>query len=321
MPERGEPDQTGLLGRADGPPTVHLGWLRSAPVRINTSTRSRLRLDSILLVPIVGLGVAGLSLVIGADRGDVRVLAALSGMATFLFGVLLAFTIARTRERLALVQGLIATGNAALFTIYQLTAVYDAEDRERIRTLIDRHLTDQIDYRLADYHRASPSYLELTNAVIALDPGPENLRSNVHKQLVALVIKMGDQRALIESSVGQGMSGLEWAGLNSVLAILLGLIAALPGGGPAGAGVAGVLASSLALLIVLVRRLDGLRWHERSSIWEPTSRLFRNLDLAPYVPAEVIASGRFRPTGHVRVVHYPDPYPTRESKIVKVETF
>ena len=39
----------------------------------------------------------------------------------------------------------------------------------------------------------------------------------------------------------------------------------------------------------------------------------------PYVPRDVIESGRYRPTGRVRVVEYPDPYPMRASKIVKVE--
>jgi hypothetical protein len=39
----------------------------------------------------------------------------------------------------------------------------------------------------------------------------------------------------------------------------------------------------------------------------------------PYVPREVIESGRYRPNGRVRVVEYPDPYPMRASKIVKVE--
>jgi hypothetical protein len=38
-----------------------------------------------------------------------------------------------------------------------------------------------------------------------------------------------------------------------------------------------------------------------------------------YVPREVIENGRYRPTGRVRVVEYPDPYPVRDIKIVKVE--
>ena len=41
--------------------------------------------------------------------------------------------------------------------------------------------------------------------------------------------------------------------------------------------------------------------------------------MIPNVPREVIESGRFGPTGRVRVVDYPDPYPTRATKVVTVE--
>jgi hypothetical protein len=44
----------------------------------------------------------------------------LASMATFLFGVLVAFTIARTNERLAVVQGLVGRGNAYLLFIRQM---------------------------------------------------------------------------------------------------------------------------------------------------------------------------------------------------------
>ena len=47
--------------------------------------------------------------------------------------------------------------------------------------------------------------------------------------------------------------------------------------------------------------------------------LGRSMGHDPYVPREVITSGRFVPTGRVRVVDYPDPYPVRATKIVKIE--
>jgi len=59
---------------------------------------------------LAGLLVVVTSLLVGRNRGDVRVDVAMAGMAAFLFGVLLAFTIVRTRERLALVQDLVAKG-------------------------------------------------------------------------------------------------------------------------------------------------------------------------------------------------------------------
>jgi hypothetical protein len=267
---------------------------------------------------LAGLVVAGASIAVGSKRGDIRVDVALASMAAFLFGVLLAFTIVRTRERLARVQDLVARIDSALFSIHQMVAVFDSEERDRIRELVDRHLTDQIDYRLVDYHRATASYLRLTDEIHALSPDT-NQREAVYKELVSLCIATRANRALIEAATGQEMSPMEWAGLVLLLLVLLGLIAVLPGGTALGALVAGTLAATLATLLILVRRLDLLRWHERVTIWEPTARLFRSMGRDPYVPRLVINAGRFRPTGRVRVVDYPDPYPLRATKVVRVE--
>jgi hypothetical protein len=273
-----------------------------------------------VVVPAVGAGVlvAVASYLVGQNRGDVRVDVAMASMAAFLFGVLLAFTIVRTRERLALVQDLIAKGNSALFSIHQTMPVFVGPSGEQVRELVDAHLTDQIDYRLVDYHRATPSFLRLTDAVYELDPeGPR--QESVYKELVALCIATTADRAQIEAVTEQALSPAEWTGLLLLFVLLVGLFAVLPGGTVLGALVAGVLASTLVTFMILLRKLDRLRWHERVTIWEPTTRLFRSMGQDPYVPREVIESGRYRPTGRVRVVEYPDPYPIRSSKIVKVE--
>ena len=267
---------------------------------------------------LAGVVVGVASYLVGANRGDVRVDVAMASMAAFLFGVLLAFTIVRTRERLALVQDLVAKGNSSLFSIHQMMSVFGEEDRRRVRELVDGHLTDQIDYRLVDYHVATPSHLDLTDAVYALDPeGPQ--QEAVYKELVALCINMSTDRSLIEAATGQALSAIEWSGLLLLLVLLVGLMAVLPGGTVLGAVVVGVLTGTLVTFMILLRKLDRMRWHERVTIWEPTARLFRSMGRDPYVPREVIESGRFRPTGKVRVVDYPDPYPMRTTKIITVE--
>ena len=264
-----------------------------------------------------GVIVAAVARVVGSRRGDIRVDVAMASMAAFMFGVLLAFTIVRTRERLVLVQGLVAKGDAALLTVYDAVAVFDGAAQAQIRELVDRHLTDQIDYRLVDYHRASPSFRALIQAVLALRPtSPE--ADAVYKELVARCFVLDNDRALIEAATGQAMSPLEWTGLLLLLVVLLGLLAVLPGGTPLGSVVAGVMAGTLVTLMILLRKLDLLRWHEQVTIWEPTSRLFRSMGRDPYVPREVIDHGRYRPTGRVRVVDYPDPYPIRANKVVTV---
>jgi len=267
---------------------------------------------------LVGGAVGLISYGVGSSRGDLRVDVALASMAAFLFGVFLAFTIVRTRERLALVQDLVAKGNAALFSIHQMVGVFDPVEAHQIRDLIDAHLTDQIDFRLVDYYRATDSYLALTKAVYELEPVTPQ-QEGVYKEFVALCIATSDYRALIEAATGQALSATEWTGLIMLFCLLVALIAVLPGGTVLGAVVAGVLAGTLVTFMVLLRKLDSLRWHERVTIWEPTFRLFRSMGRDPYVPRDVIAKGRFRPIGRVRVVEYPDPYPLRATKIVRVQ--
>jgi hypothetical protein len=238
-------------------------------------------------------------------------------MAAFLFGVLLAFTIGRTRERLATVQNLVARSDTTLYSIYRLMAVFSGQECDQIRELIDRHLTDQIDYRLVDHHLASDSYETLMNAVVAIEPATRQ-QENVYKELVAICVNTSDSRALIEAATGQVMSPLEWCGLLLLLLLILSLLAVVPGGTALGAVVVGVLGGTLATLMILLRKLDLLRWHERVTIWEPTTRMFRKMGRDPYIPRQVIESGRYRPIGRVRVVDYPDPYPIRSTKIVTI---
>ncbi|HEY1444472.1 MAG TPA: hypothetical protein VGF51_06210 [Acidimicrobiales bacterium] len=267
---------------------------------------------------LAGILVGIASYLVGPNRGDVRVDVAMASMAAFLFGVLLAFTIVRTRERLGLIQDFVAKGNSSLFSIHQAVSVFPQPERDEIRELVDAHLTDQIDYRLVDYHLATPSFLALTDAVYALDPSDQQEEA-VYKELVALCISMNADRSLIESATGQALSTIEWSGLLLLLLLLVGLIAVLPGGTVLGAIVVGVLTGTLVTFMTLLRKLDRLRWHERVTIWEPTTRLFRSMGRDPYVPREVIESGRYQPGGRVRLVEYPDPYPMRSSKIVKTE--
>jgi hypothetical protein len=266
---------------------------------------------------VCGVVVAAISYGVGSSRGDLQVDVALASMATFLFGVLLAFTIARTRERLALVQDLLSKGNASLLSIHQLVEVFGPEERSAIRDLIDVHLTDQIDYRLVDNYRSAPTHQALVTRVYALEPRTRQ-QEVVYKEVVEVCISMGADRALMEATTGQALSPIEWTGMLLLLLLLIALITVLPGGSVLGALVAGALAGTLLTLMILLRKLDLLRWHERVAIWEPATRVFRSMGRDPYVPRYVIEHGRYRPTGRIRLVDYPDPYPERSTKVVTV---
>ena len=266
---------------------------------------------------VCGVLVAVASLLIGTSRGDLDVDVALASMTTFLFGVMIAFTIARTRDRLTQVQDLLSRGNASLLSLHQMVGVFPAEPRAEIHRLIDNQLCSQIDHRLVDNYRSAPSHQALVAAVYALEPQTTQ-QTQVYRVMVETCVEMGTNRLLIETVTGQSLSPIEWTGMLLLLFLLICLFAAIPGGTVLGAIVAGVLAGTLVTLMVLLRKLDRLRWHERVSIWEPAGRLFRAMGLYPYVPREVIDRGRYRPTGIIRIVDYPDSYPDYSAKVVTV---
>ena len=289
-------------------------------IGVRATIRSILNGESTLWPSIaMGIIVGGVSLALGSTGAHLELDVALASMATFLFGVLLAFTIARARERLQLLQDTISKNNAALLSIHQMMIVFPEADQLRIRTLIDLQLTSEIDYRLVDNHRSSPAHLALASAIYSLQPENQE-QVGVYRELLRICVDVGANRAIVESITGQSLSALEWSGMILLLLLLLVLIAVIPGGTTLGALAAGVMGGTLTTLMILLRKLELLRWHERVSIWEPATRLFRNMGLDPYVPRAAIDSGRYRPTGRVRVVDYPDPYPERSTKIVTIET-
>ena len=81
----------------------------------------------------VGLIVCGVSLTLGSTSSALERDVALASMATFLFGVLLAFTTARARERVQLLQDTLSKNNAALLYIHQTLVVFSVDDQRRIR--------------------------------------------------------------------------------------------------------------------------------------------------------------------------------------------
>ena len=96
------------------------------------------------------------------------------------------------------------------------------------------------------------------------------------------------------------MSPIEWSGLLLLLLLLLGLIAVLPGGTVLGALVAGMLAGTWVTLMVLLRKLDLLRWHERARSGSPPRGSSGTWDTTPTFPARssrAAATGRAAPSG------------------------
>lgn len=109
------------------------GYLTHVSQRLPRAAHAVLQGETALWPSLAaGAIVAVASYSVGPTSGDLEVNVALASMATFLFGVLNAFTIARTTERLAVVQSLVSRGNACLLSIHQMVAVFSDEDAAQV---------------------------------------------------------------------------------------------------------------------------------------------------------------------------------------------
>ena len=109
-------------------------------------------------VSIVGTVAFAASLILAlslASDVDVDSLQVLVAAAYFLFGVFVAFALDSARTRMAKVNDLLKVDEANLLALHEFAHLFSDGVATRMRTLIDLHLQDQIDYRLVDFGRST----------------------------------------------------------------------------------------------------------------------------------------------------------------------
>lgn len=241
----------------------------------------------------------------------------LLGLAYFVFGIFAAFAMDNARSGQSRVNELLKAGDADLVSIYQLAASFGREARSAIRDVMDMHLQDQIDYRLVDFDRSTASFLDLFERVRALTPGSA-AQEIAYDHMLGICTLASERRKQLEALVRQRITTVEWVTLLSLLAALWGLMLAANGGPLVSSVLGGVLVASLGGVMVVLRHLDDFRWQEGDAIWKPLHTLFLSLDLVPYYPRIALTSGRLDPpSGRLRLVDYPFPYPEMTNKIIE----
>lgn len=269
----------------------------------------------VLVMGVVFVVHVGLSRIIDLPPADGRY-EVLLGVAYFVFGLFAAFAIENARNGLQRVNELLKAGDADMVAVYELARVFGPEDQGSIRSYIDVHLQDQIDYRLSDFDRSTPSFLALFRRVEELQPSGSR-QEIAFDHMLGTCIQAGERRRQLEALVRQRVSPIEWVTLLALFVALWGLMLSANGGPVVASILGGVLMAALAGILMLLAYLDDFRWQEGSAIWLPLHNLFLSLDLIPYYPGVVVEGGRFDPpTGRIRLADYPNPYPDMRDKVV-----
>ncbi len=274
------------------------------------------------IAPPVGViaVVLGASGGFGAASFDFDGLGEVIGMTTFIFGILLAFSLERSRSRLAAVAEMLKRQDAALASIRSLVVEF-SEDESDIARLIDLHLQDQVDYRLVDYVKTAASFGSLADRIRDIRPNGSR-EELVYDHLLGATGSLGADRSQLEAMVGRSVTLAEWVGLIALLAVQLMLIALVGSMGLLAALTGALVAAVLVLLFHVLWKLDRLRFQEDAWVWTPLSSLFEHLgDEPPYYPAPAVGDRRCEPRGVVRIATYGHGYPDMSGKEIALVRF
>ena len=240
-------------------------------------------------------------------------------VAAGIFGIYIGFTINSSRAKLNGINELLKTENARNLLTYRLSSAFGEKVQDDIRNLLDKYLIDQIDYRLEDFDLSGSSLHELHSYVT-------NIKAKTSKEKEALssisstINQQWIDRAQIETLVIQRLSRMEWLSIIGLAGGFILSLWPLSNGDLLLSLMLTVIASSVLLLIFVLRDLDQLKWQKSKWTWLPLHKLFLHLDLTPYYPAGVIKNGeaRVKRGEEIRVARYYSPYPNMVDKTIEI---
>lgn len=245
----------------------------------------------------------------------------LISVATFLFGIFIAFSIYNHQSRVSRIKELLRTDDSYLLTIYRQSAVFGDDVQGKVRKYIDEYLITQIDYKITDFHESTKAFKTLDIYVLGLHPTSDKQLA-MYESMVQQLADSLINRKLVGTYARQKMTGLEWVSIISLHTLIAFFVLSFNDRKLSSSLLSTVLVVAGFIMILVLKELNNLTWQENDWIWQPLHNLFIDLDLLPYYPEMVIDQRRARvaPGSEVRICHYNKPYPDMSDNEVHVMT-
>jgi len=243
----------------------------------------------------------------------------LLSVSSFLFGLFVAFSISDRHSRLKELREELKASDAFVVDVYKLSAIFGEKTQKECQRLLDDWVVATIDYYLKDYHKATPQFLKLYEFIISLTPKTKK-QEIAYEQLITTAEQMNRSIKKIRFLASDRMSKFEWGTILLLAGIILFCLFYINTNTLSSVSIIVLLAVALITLILVLRDLDSLFWKEQVWIWDPLTDLFKEIDMLPYFPGEVIKSKRITlPKGvSYRLAKYAHPYPDISGKTIEI---
>ena len=237
-------------------------------------------------------------------------------VATFLFGIFVAFSINDRNKRKEKIRENDSHERSNLVNIYGLSKVLGKKWAEKIRKKIDEYLMATLDYKIWDFYKTGKEFSALFDLIMPIKVKNKPQLEEMIERLEDIRLSRGETAEIIN----ERLSRFEWViAIFLCLVTLVCLILINPG-----TLISIVLLSGLSIAVIFsvyfLYSLDNLSWKEETIIFEPYAQTFESVGLLRYYPEDLIISGKVKKhTGKkYRIGIFPKPYPDFSGKKIKI---
>ncbi len=241
------------------------------------------------------------------------------GVATFLFGLFMAFSISDRGQRIDQIREQDSEERANLLLLAYHAESADRRFHKELLRFVDRYLMATLDYKIQDYGETSKQYLELFRKTTSFRPKGSQ-QSSAYSNMLSAINEIGVARKKTISLIVDKLSNLEWGVLVFLSAVITISLLSLNSGTFVSIAITTILIVSLAAIFLLLYQLDSLKWKEETRIFEPYQKTFESLGLMRYYPDDIV--GRNRTKLHKAKVYrlgmFSRPYPDFSKKRIVI---
>ena len=244
----------------------------------------------------IGVLIAVITIItrsIEVDSVNGEVFAAIGGVASFLFGIIAAFTISDRHSRIENVLKNGSIERAELIMINDLSKVFSKATQKKLIADLDNYLMAEMDYPRRDFFRTHTAFNQIAKSVINIKP--KTLQQEVaYTRMLANVDTIEQSRKHTSTLFGDQMSLREWIVLYFLSAVVLLSLILIEPGSFVVLAIIGGLAISMFYVLSIIHDFDSFDWRVEDKIIEPFQKAFEELGLLRYYSSGMIADHRIK---------------------------
>ncbi len=248
---------------------------------------------------------------------------AISGVASFLFGLLATNTLNGRHSRLDQVVANGSTERGELTFISESLKVFP-DEREEVLGYIDNYVMAELDLEVKYFHETDKQFLELFDRITALKINNEK-QKEIYSRLMMALEKIEDTRKYSATLFEDRMTKSEWMILYFLIAVIYITLLFADTGGLFAVSIILLLAAIISYILIVTIKLDRMEWKVDEKIFEPYAQMLDTIGLIRYYPKQIFDDRTIKrvfklPKGSkFRIGDLPN-YPSLEKRVIDVRT-